>query len=55
MENKDILLRDFLTEANTISNYLKQQLSSGAVRGDLYKQQIMRFIKAYELLKNSQN
>jgi len=41
-------LKKLLIEAETIVNYLKQNVNNGKIKDDLYVKQIVRFVNAYE-------
>jgi hypothetical protein len=49
----DQKFQEFIKEADIISNYLRQQISNGSIKQELYKQNILRFLRAYEAFKNS--
>ena len=46
-------LKRFMEEAETISNYLRQQVRQGSIHQTLYVENIKRFISAYEEFKTS--
>ena len=46
-------LKRFMEEAETISNYLRQQVRQGSIHQTLYVENIKRFILAYEEFKTS--
>jgi hypothetical protein len=45
-------LKKFMKEAETIANYLHQQVRQGSIHQSLYVENIRRFISAYEDLKS---
>lgn len=53
MDPDDQKFQEFIKEADIISNYLRQQISNGSIKQELYKQNILRFLRAYEAFKNS--